>query len=74
LRAAEPRQQVKAPRPPKQPKIEDFQFFPNRLLELLEMEVYAFRKSVGYQVRNDTLDSCFLFDINVVKLHQGPAD
>ncbi len=50
LRAAEPRQQAKAPRPPKQPKIEDFQFFPNRLLELLEMEVYAFRKSVGYQV------------------------
>ncbi len=50
LRAAEPRQQIKAPRPPKQPKVEDYQFFPPRLFELLELEVYAFRKSVGYQV------------------------
>lgn len=32
---------VKAPRPPKQPKVEDFQFFPPRLFELLDQEVYA---------------------------------
>jgi hypothetical protein len=32
---------VKAPRPPKQPKVEDFQFFPPRLFELLDQEVYS---------------------------------
>lgn len=40
LRQSEPKA-IKAPRPPKQPKIEDFQFYPNRLIELLEKEVYA---------------------------------
>lgn len=39
-----------APRPPKQPRVEDFQFFPPHLFELLEREVYAYRKSVGYKV------------------------
>ncbi len=31
-------------------QVEDFQFFPKRLFDLLDMEVYAYRKSVGYQV------------------------
>jgi len=40
----------KAPRPPKQPIVQDFQFFPGRLFELLDQEIYHYRKSVGYKV------------------------
>lgn len=39
----------KAPRP-KQPQVYDFQFYPKRLYELLEREIYAFRKQIGYKV------------------------
>uniref|UniRef100_A0A5K3ETF1 SNF2 family N-terminal domain-containing protein n=2 Tax=Mesocestoides corti TaxID=53468 RepID=A0A5K3ETF1_MESCO len=49
LRVSEPKA-PKAPRPPKQPNIQDFQFFPPRLFELLDKEIYAFRKSIGYKV------------------------
>ena len=41
----------KAPRPPKQPNVQDFQFFPPRLFELLDIEIYTYRKSIGYKVR-----------------------
>lgn len=44
---------VKAPRPPKQPKVEDFQFYPPRLFELLEQEVYAYRNQINYKVPKD---------------------
>ena len=40
----------KAPRPPKQPIVQDFQFFPQRLFELLDQEIYHYRKTVGYKV------------------------
>jgi len=40
----------KAPRPPKQPIVQDFQFFPSRLFELLDQEIYHYRKMVGYKV------------------------
>ena len=40
----------KAPRPPKQPLVQDFQFFPTRLFELLDQEIYHYRKTVGYKV------------------------
>ena len=40
----------KAPRPPKQPIVEDFQFFPRRLLELLDQEINHYRRTVGYTV------------------------
>ena len=40
----------KAPRPPKQPIVQDFQFFPSRLFELLDQEIYHYRQSVGYRV------------------------
>merc|ERR1712083_1032835 len=40
----------KAPRPPKQPIVQDFQFFPQRLFELLDQEIYHYRNSVGYKV------------------------
>ena len=43
----------KAPRPPRQPDIRDFQFFPHELIELLEREVLAYRKQVGYKVPLD---------------------
>jgi SWI/SNF-related matrix-associated actin-dependent regulator of chromatin subfamily A member 5 len=49
LRVSEPRA-PKAPRPPKQPNVQDFQFFPPRLFELLDKEIYYFRKTVGYKV------------------------
>jgi len=44
----------KAPRPPKQPIVQDFQFFPPRLFELLDQEIYHYRKSVGYKVPLNT--------------------
>lgn len=46
--SAEPKA-PKAPRPPKQPIVHDFQFFPPRLFELLDKEIYYFRKTVGYR-------------------------
>merc|ERR1719429_531788 len=47
--ASEPKAH-KAPRPPKQPIVQDFQFFPPRLFELLDQEIYHYRQSVGYRV------------------------
>jgi len=44
----------KAPRPPKQPIVQDFQFFPTRLFELLDQEIYHYRKTVGYKVPLNT--------------------
>ncbi|OZJ01930.1 hypothetical protein BZG36_04839 [Bifiguratus adelaidae] len=41
--------QSRAPRP-KRSTIEDFQFFPPRLAELIEKEVLHFRKSIGYRI------------------------
>ncbi|KAF9411104.1 hypothetical protein BGZ94_001429 [Podila epigama] len=49
LRAAPKNPTVKAPRPPKQLTINDFQFFPPRLSELQEKEVMFYRKSIGYR-------------------------
>lgn len=49
LRMSEPKA-PKAPRPPKQPVVQDWQFFPTRLFELLDQEIYAFRKSIHYKV------------------------
>ena len=46
---------LQAPRPPKQPVVQDFQFFPPRLIELLEQEIYAYRKSIGYKVEGGAL-------------------
>jgi len=40
----------KAPRPPKQPIVQDFQFYPPRLFELLDQEIYHYRQTVGYKV------------------------
>ncbi|GAB6033284.1 SWI/SNF- matrix-associated actin-dependent regulator of chromatin sub A member 5 [Chamberlinius hualienensis] len=55
LRVTEPKA-PKAPRPPKQPNVQDFQFFPPRLFELLDKEIYYFRKTIGYKVpRNPDL-------------------
>lgn len=57
LRVSEPRA-PKAPRPPKQPSVQDFQFFPPRLFELLDKEIYYYRKTVGYKVpKNPDLGS-----------------
>jgi len=39
-----------APRPPKLPIVQDFQFFPPRLFELLDQEIYFYRKTLGYKV------------------------
>ncbi|XP_026466144.1 chromatin-remodeling complex ATPase chain Iswi-like [Ctenocephalides felis] len=57
LRVSEPKA-PKAPRPPKQPIVQDFQFFPPRLFELLDQEIYYFRKTLGYKVpKNPELGS-----------------
>ncbi|XP_055382405.1 chromatin-remodeling complex ATPase chain Iswi [Condylostylus longicornis] len=57
LRVSEPKA-PKAPRPPKQPIVQDFQFFPPRLFELLDQEIYFYRKSLGYRVpKNPELGS-----------------
>ncbi|XP_046395303.1 chromatin-remodeling complex ATPase chain Iswi [Ischnura elegans] len=57
LRVSEPKA-PKAPRPPKQPIVQDFQFFPPRLFELLDQEIYYYRKTVGYKVpKNPELGS-----------------
>lgn len=58
LRVSEPKAPKQAPRPPKQPNVQDFQFFPPRLFELLDKEIYYYRKSIGYKVpRNPDLGS-----------------
>ncbi|XP_059621153.1 chromatin-remodeling complex ATPase chain Iswi-like [Phlebotomus argentipes] len=49
LRVSEPKA-PKAPRPPKQPIVQDFQFFPPRLFEILDQEIYYFRKTLNYKV------------------------
>ncbi|KAJ1947978.1 chromatin remodeling complex Adenosinetriphosphatase, partial [Linderina pennispora] len=47
----------KAPRPPKQMHIHDFQFYPDRLHELLEKELLAYRRAIGYKVpKQDSSD------------------
>merc|ERR1712025_973205 len=51
--ASEPKAH-KAPRPPKQPIVQDFQFFPPRLFELLDQEIYHYRQTVGYRVPLNT--------------------
>ena len=43
----------KAPRPPKQPIVQDFQFFPGRLFELLDQEIYH------YRLHRNSCSSCF---------------
>lgn len=49
---------LQAPRPPKQPNVQDFQFFPPRLFEILDKEIYFYRKTIGYRVpRNPELGS-----------------
>merc|ERR1719192_2576315 len=49
---SEPKAQ-KAPRPPRQPDVRDYQFFPPDLFELLDREVQIFRKQVNYKVPID---------------------
>ena len=51
--SSEPKAQ-KAPRPPRQPDVRDYQFFPPNLFELLDREVQVFRKQVNYKVPIDS--------------------
>ena len=51
---------VQAPRPPKQPSVQDFQFYPPRLFELLDREIYYYRKSIGYRVCTCSATVCYL--------------
>lgn len=53
LRQGEPTKAHKAPRPPKQPYVQDFQFYPPKLFEYLDKEIYAFRKSINYKAVKD---------------------
>lgn len=47
--ATEPTKNLKAPRP-KLPQVYDFQFYPPRLFELLDREIYAYRKQIDFKV------------------------
>lgn len=58
---------LKAPRPPKQPNIQDFQFFPPRLFELLEKEILYYRKTIGYKVM------LFFFLFKLMKYFFNPS-
>lgn len=52
--------QSRAPRP-KQPAVFDFQFYPPRLMELLDRETYHYRKTIGYKVGESLQQSIYLF-------------
>lgn len=45
----EPTKSSKAPRP-KLPQVYDFQFYSPRLFELLDREIYAYRKQIDFKV------------------------
>jgi len=49
LRAGEKPKKAQLPRPPKQPIIHDFQFYPPRLQELLDKETHAYREKVEWK-------------------------
>lgn len=53
-----------APRPPKQPNVQDFQFFPPRLFELLEKEILYYRKTIGYKVIEEAMHCISAFYCN----------
>lgn len=57
LRVSEPKA-PKAPRPPKQPSVQDFQFHPPRLFEILDQEIYHYRKTIGYKVSLSRKANC----------------
>lgn len=40
----------RAPKPPKQTNIHDFQFYPARLHELQEKEILSYRRQIGYRI------------------------
>ena len=51
--SVDPSKSQKAPRP-KLPQVYDFQFYPKRLFELFDREVYAYRKQLNYQAQKPT--------------------
>ena len=57
-----------APRPPKQPNVQDYQFFPPRLFELLDKEIYAYRKSIGYKVRGSDKELFYNLSVSLFSL------
>ena len=57
---------IQAPRPPKQPSVQDFQFYPPRLFELLDKEIYFYQKSIGYRVSFYLIDNLKLGERSIV--------
>jgi SWI/SNF-related matrix-associated actin-dependent regulator of chromatin subfamily A member 5 len=53
MRLTREEKKERAPRPPKQPNLQDFQFFPPRLYELLDKELYAYWRQVNYVIPAD---------------------
>ena len=41
---------AKVPKPPKQPNLQDFQFYPHELITLLQKETLIYQKNLGYRV------------------------
>ena len=47
MRTCDPKSQ-KAPRPKTVPNVFDFQFYPKRLFELFDKDIYNYRKEISY--------------------------
>lgn len=74
---------TQAPRPPKQPIVQDFQFFPPRLFELLDQEIYHYRKTLGYdqfkfaETAQFTIFPCYKKDgiiLNILNRYKVPRN
>ncbi|KAJ2609506.1 chromatin remodeling complex Adenosinetriphosphatase [Coemansia sp. RSA 1365] len=64
----------RAPRPPKQMHIYDFQFYPLRLQELLEKELLAYRRAIGYKVPKPEDDSTYAQNEEARQEEQAKTD
>ncbi|KAF9582637.1 hypothetical protein BGW38_010946 [Lunasporangiospora selenospora] len=71
LRTGPVRTTVKAPRPPKQVSVNDFQFYPPRLTELQEREVLFYRKTIGYRAQPPTGPDAALMTEEELEEEQG---
>ncbi|KAL7674536.1 hypothetical protein ACOME3_000813 [Neoechinorhynchus agilis] len=47
---------IRVPKPPKQPVLYDFQFYPKRLFDLNEKEMYYYRRTIGLKTRADDIE------------------
>ena len=63
-------EKVPAPWPPRHPDVRDFQFYPYELVGLLEQEVLAYRKKVGYKVPTSVSQISAIFGVPYLVLDE----